>query len=217
MELLVLLVGALLVSIPVLFYRHGAKQHGGEWAWREKIPLAAGGAYRGSWITKLHHPGAPRVVRVASIVSMLLIVPAVFSLPALLLGLSQESKHGALGPAFVFGPTGLALAGAIFLAGRSLLKRDDGARRLALGVGLWSIAHNVAVASAVLVASIQGSEASLDWQYYGMEAAGPVVIAYIAVSLAHAALLIAAARAHETAPKDAPAVAARPEPVYAAS
>jgi len=200
MELVALSFLGLLIFAPLAAYFSVRNRYAAQWKYAERLPLPAGGAYRGSWVRRWHDPGAPKIVRVASLVSLLQIAPTVLSIPVLLLGLLDEGDRGEIGPAMVFGPTGLALAIAIFVVGLKLLRRRASAPRFARFVAIWECVHNVAVIGAVVAASSQ-PESSRAWQSYRVEDIGGVAIVWAALAFVHAGLLLAAAGAHEVAPR----------------
>jgi len=187
-----------LILIPVSVYRLVARRHETSWNWTERVPLATGAAYRGSWLRLEHTAGVPQVVKVASFISLALIVPAILSLPALAIGLCEEWDHN-VGPATLLGPTGLALSVGIVTASKKQTRREKSARNFAIGVGLWSILHNVVVLMAVLYASTHDLPSNDSWKEFAVDGFGAPAIVYALFSFAHAVLLISAASAHEQA------------------
>ncbi len=214
-----LLIVAVLTVIPACAYHLATRRWSNQWTFFEKKHSAIGGAYRGGWVWEQHNPGAPKLVKVASIWSLGLIVPALVSFPLILIGIAQESDNG-IGPAAVFGPTGFILAVTIFISGVSLLRRRARARHLARVVGFWAILHNIAVVYMVVMASTMDQDSHAAWSDFSFSGFGRAALAYAAVSFAHAFTLLAAAQKHELVSKVdrvEPDVATGEAPVYAST
>ncbi len=187
-----------LFAIPIGVHALATRKSSGEWTVLEQTPSPMGGAYRSSWKWIPRNPGAPMLVQVASVWSFALLGPALLSVPAMLMGMSEEteSKTGSVvGPAVVFGPTGFLLAIMIFSAGWSMYKRREQSRRLARGVAIWSIVHNIAVVYAVVASSVAVDPGA--WRDFDIHTLGWTALAYATVSFAHAFTLLAATQTHE--------------------
>jgi hypothetical protein len=131
--------------------------------------------------------------------SLYMLVPAVVSLPVLALGLLVEadSRNG-LGAAWVFGPTGLALAVAIFVVGLRMPRRQPSFPTVVWLVAVWEIVHNLGVIVAVALST--GVDSGSAWRDFGFEGFGMVAAPYALVSLAHAAYLLHAVGLMKRAP-----------------
>lgn len=199
---------ALLSLIPAGAYAIAKRKWGSEWTVFDKVPSPAGGAYRGGWVWLPRNPGAPFLVKVASVWSLGLMVPALVSLPLIALGVANEADKGGIGPAGVFGPTGFLLAVMIFAAGIKLHRRSNSSRRFARGVAAWAVIHNIAVVYAVMASSTNDDRGP--WNDFDVHNMGWVALVYATLSFGHAFTLLASTQDHERADND---TSARQEPV----
>lgn len=194
-----------LLATPVMLYRRTVARRRASWAYVEKVHVGSGGAYRGTVVDDARTPEIPRLVRVASLWSLFMLVPAVVSLPLLALGFAY-----ATGPSLVFGPLGVVLALLVVRAGYVLPHADVRAASFARGVAVLEIVHNLAIGITVALAS--GTEGA--WEMWGIQKTGCIAVGYAAVSILHAVMLLSALRAHARRAARA-ARAEAPEPVYA--
>ncbi len=177
-----------LLALPVALYRHAVKRQSQGWDYMEPVALPAG-AYRGVTVEVPRSPGVPRVVRAASMWSLFMLVPAVVSLPLMLLGFVMMSA-----PAFVFGPLGVVLAFFIARAGHRLPQADPGAARFARSVAYAEVVHNVVVVGTVILATVTHEST---WDLWSAEKLGAAALVYALVSFGHAAFLLHAVDVHE--------------------
>jgi hypothetical protein len=195
----VFLAAALLVA-PVLIYRNVTRRHAESWKHIEREYVPTGGAYRGTVVELLRSPGMPDGLRGPCMWSLYMLVPAVVSLPFLALGMAVEldPPTQGVGAAWLFGPSGLALAVAIFAVGLRMPRFRPTLPTEVRAVAIWEVVHNLAVITAVALSSGVGSSSA--WKYFGMEGFGMVAIPYAIVSLVHAAYLLHAVRVVKEAP-----------------
>lgn len=207
---IVVVIGVMLLAAPVVIFKRVTRKHAGSWTHSEREYVPTGGAYRGTVVEILRSPGMPEGLRGPCMWSLYMLVPAIVSLPVLAMGLLVESDSTkGLGPALVLGPSGLALAIAIFLVGLRMPRRQPGFSRVVVAVVTWEIVHNLGVILAVLLSSRASTESV--WQGFSLEGLGMVAVPYAIVSLMHATYLYGAARVMKAAPA---AVEAEEEVVY---
>ncbi|UQA56676.1 hypothetical protein [Polyangium aurulentum] len=190
MELLYLL--ALILPLPLLLYLIGLDRGRGAWGLVFRGFVQRGSsAYRAAEVPVWKEGKAPLVVHAAAITSFVLgqmIVPGALSaLVGLLMLPDMLSRGGGGEPLMVVlvlsAPTGLYVAALLLSAGSAMLRRDADASDKARNAGRWAIGHNVLLLVAI-AACVLGSFHSFFL--------GPIT--YALVSLAHAVLLLRAAR-----------------------
>lgn len=200
-----------LLSAPVLLYRHAMKRQRNTWDVVDRVYVPTGGAYRGTVVDVSRSPGVPLAVRAASMWSLYMLVPAVVSVPCLLMGFAYAPA-----PSLVFGPVGIGIAALVVIAGRKLLRADRGAAKLGRTVAIVEIVHNVVVLGSVALASMSPKGHGDAWEAWSVEKLGIAAILYAAVSICHAVYLLGAVSVHEeTTGAAQSADADEPEPVYA--
>jgi hypothetical protein len=188
-----------LLAAPVAIYNRVTRKHAPSWDHTEREYVPTGGAYRGTVVSFLRSPGMPDGLRGPCMWSLYMLVPAVVSLPAMGLGMLVEMDHPVgVGPAWILGPSGLALALAIFVVGLRMPRRRASLAAETRGVAVWEILHNVGVILAVVLSS--GPFAAKPWEAFGLEGLGMVAVPYAIVSFVHAAYLLHAARLMKEAP-----------------
>ncbi|CAN5169638.1 hypothetical protein BH09MYX1_BH09MYX1_29470 [soil metagenome] len=214
--LLALVSGAVGVTPPLL-YRRSVRKRRATWDYTEKRHLPMGGAYRGAVVDVPQSPGVPLAVRVASLWSLFMLVPAVVSIPFLLMGFACAPA-----PSVTFGPVGIALAVLIVRAGHGLPAKDALAARFAGHVALASLVHNALVIGTVILASACTESGDL-WEAWRVDRFGGIAMLYALVSIVHALVLRHGAKVHarprDRTPLETDALPAVTElvPVYAAS
>lgn len=201
-----------LLATPLAIYKRVTRKHAGSWDHTEREYVPTGGAYRGTVVAFLRSPGMPDGLRGPCMWSLYMLVPAIVCLPALGLGMLVEAdKTSGFGAAWLLGPSGFALALAIFVVGLRMPRRHATLPAEARAVALWEILHNLGVLFAVVLSS--GVESTSGWRVFGFEGLGMVAVPYAVVSLVHAAYLLHAARLMQTAPAT---VEAEAQVVYSA-
>jgi hypothetical protein len=181
--------GSLVVgATPVLLYRRATARARATWTFVEPVRAATGGAYRDATILVTRTPGMPSAVRVASLWSLFLLVPALISIPLVGVGFVEGAA-----PAFLFGPLGLLLAFFVVRAGYTLPRASRAVAEHARGVAYAEIAHNVVVVASVGIATLFSSES---WEIWRADQLGGFALAYAVLSFAHAGWLLHAVDEH---------------------
>lgn len=206
-------VGAALLVTPVVLFNRATRKHAETWNHTEREYVPTGGAYRGTVVSLLRAPGMPEGLRGPCMWSLYMLVPAVVCLPVLGLGMLVELDHAnGFGAAWLLGPSGLALALAIFVVGLRMPRRRASLPAETRAVAIWEIVHNLGVILAVVLSS--GPSTSKAWQDFGFEGLGMVAVPYAIVSFVHAAYLLHAAQLMKAAPAT---VEAEEQLVYSAT
>lgn len=200
-----------LLAAPVLIYLHAMKRQRSTWDVVDRVYVPTGGAYRGTVVDLPRSPGVPLAVRAASMWSLYMLVPAVVSVPMLLMGFVYATA-----PSVVFGPLGIGVAALIVIAGRKLLRADAGAAKFARTVAIVEIVHNVVVIGSVALVSTTPMGHGDAWEAWSVDKLGIAAVSYAAVSICHAIYLLGAVKVHdETTGAAQSSEADEPEPVYA--
>ncbi|MDI1436914.1 hypothetical protein [Polyangium sorediatum] len=187
---IILVVGSLL--LPSLLYVAGRIAGRDVWGLvLSRYEKRGGSAYRAAEVPVWVPGKTPRSVKLAAITSFLLgqmVIPgALVALVGLVISLEMLGRPvEAMEPAILIltlsAPSGLYVAGSLLGLGILMLRRGPDAAARARWVGRWSALHNVLLVAALLV--LCGPKRDI-----------VPIVAYAFVSLVHAALLFAAARA----------------------
>ena len=202
-----------LLAAPVAIYKRVTRKHAQSWDHTEREYVPTGGAYRGTVVSFLRSPGMPDGLRGPCMWSLYMLVPAVVCLPVLGLGMCVEMDHTTgFGAAWLLGPSGFALALAIFVVGLRMPRRRASLAAETRAVAVWEILHNLGVILAVVLSS--SPVAARSWEDFGIEGLGMVAVPYAIVSFVHAAYLLHAAHLMKQAPAT---VEAEDQVVYSAT
>jgi hypothetical protein len=192
MELFYLL--ALFLPVPLVLYVIGLDRGRGAWGLVFRGFVQRGSsAYRAAEVPVWKEGRAPLAVHAAAVSSFILgqmIVPgALCALVGLLmlaemLGRPWRDVEPLLIVLILSAPTGLYVAGSLLSTGGAMLRREADASTQARRAARWAIGHNVALLFAIGACALG---------YFDAAYLGPV--AYALVSIAHALLLLRAARA----------------------
>jgi len=188
---------SLVLAVPALLYFVG--NHGNREAWGlvlRGFQQRGAGAYRSVPVPIWRQASVPLTIRAAAITSFILgqmVVPGAFAafvgLIASVATLTNEA--GVEWSVIVItcsAPSGLYIAGSLLSVGLALLRRADDAAVRSRKVGWISIVHNVVLLGLLALLVLFGATRAHVITF-------PVVYGF--VSIAHAALLLAAARALE--------------------
>lgn len=189
MELVFLL--ALVLPLPLVLYLISLDRGRGAWGLVFRGFVRRGSsAYRAAEVAVWQAGKAPLAVRAAAITSFVLgqmVVPgallALVGLLVLLASLSRDPEP-ILVVLMLSAPTGLYVAGALLSAGSAMLRREANASAQARRAARWALGHNVALLVGLGACALGHLHEAL---------LGPAV--YALVSIAHALLLLHAARA----------------------
>ncbi len=132
------------------------------------VAAEASGAYRSpGLVTRLERldethsiETLPRATReAAALLRFAVCVASIFVLPILVV-IVVEPEPSAI---FYLGGSGLLLAAGQFLARRSLMTARPSSPAVALGVGIWTVLHNVGVVACVYVCGLPGTQVDSEW------------------------------------------------------
>lgn len=201
-ELFLLGIPAALVVTVVLTYRGVVRRDEHAWTMHEVVMVDVPGVYRASQ----RRPGVverfrrtPKDLKVTALFALIFGVMWLPSLPVVAVGalVELDGSNGRPGLATLFGLPGIALSIAHFVLGLGFTRRGAKSRKLARGVALWSVLHNVVLIGFVFHVTFFAADDHVR-QIAKLDALGSVAVLYALLSMGFAWFAWRAAKVHET-------------------